>query len=168
SDDGNDAARLFDGTGGRRTQCDNDIELALHQLSSHFPQPVGIRFSKDAVDGEVLPFHVAKLAQAGHQRIESDPTCVGALGAAGRHNADASDLGPLLRARRERPRRRAAKQRDEFAALHSITSSAMASSEGGTMRSSMRAVCELMTSSNLVACTIGKSAGFAPLRTRPT
>src|SRR5262245_30488944 len=41
----------------------------------------------------------------------------------------------LLCARRERPRRRAAEQRDEFAAVHhSITSSARASSVGGTSR----------------------------------
>ena len=40
----------------------------------------------------------------------------------------------LLRARRERPRRRrAAEQRDELAPLHSITSSARASSVGGTV-----------------------------------
>jgi hypothetical protein len=37
----------------------------------------------------------------------------------------------LLRARRERQRRRAAKQRYELAAIHSITSSAMASTPGG-------------------------------------
>src|SRR5262245_7016885 len=36
--------------------------------------------------------------------------------------------GRLLRVRRERPHRRAAKQRDEGAALHSIASSARASS----------------------------------------
>ena len=42
----------------------------------------------------------------------------------------------LLRARRERPRRRAAEQRDELAPLHSITSSARASSVGGTSRPS--------------------------------
>ncbi len=42
---------------------------------------------------------------------------------------------------------------------YSITSSAIASSDGGTTRSSMRAVCILITSSNLFACTIGKSAG---------
>ena len=46
-----------------------------------------------------------------------------------------------LRARRERPRRRrAAEQRDEIAALHSITSSAVAMSVGGTVRPSIRAV----------------------------
>src|SRR5262249_62245571 len=50
----------------------------------------------------------------------------------------------LLRARRERPRRRAAEQRDELAALHSITSSARASSVGGTSRPSALAVLRLM------------------------
>jgi hypothetical protein len=73
----------------------------------------------------------------------------------------------LLRARRERPSRRAAEKGDELAALHSITSSAMASSDGGTVRPNMRAVVLLMTSSNLVDCTTGKSPGFAPLSTRP-
>jgi hypothetical protein len=42
---------------------------------------------------------------------------------------------PALCARRERPSGcRAAEQRDELAPLHSITSSAMASSVGGTVR----------------------------------
>src|SRR5262249_61595237 len=68
----------------------------------------------------------------------------------------------------ERPSgRRAAEQRDELAASHSITSSAMASSEGGTVRPNMRAVVLLMTSSNLVDCITGKSPGLAPLITRP-
>ena len=49
-------------------------------------------------------------------------------------HADARHPFRLLRARRERPRsRRAAEQRDELAALHSITSSARASSDGGTV-----------------------------------
>jgi transposase len=49
----------------------------------------------------------------------------------------------------------------------SITSSAMASSVGGTSRPSVLAVLRLMTSSNLVACTTGKSAGLSPLRILP-
>ena len=75
----------------------------------------------------------------------------------------------LLRARRERPRRRAAaEQRDELAtAAHSITSSASASSVAGISRPSASAVCELITNSNLVACMTGRSAGLSPLRTRP-
>src|SRR5262249_51329731 len=72
----------------------------------------------------------------------------------------------LLRARRERPRRRAAEQRDEIAPPHSITSSARAMNVGGTSRRSVRAVLRLIASTNLVACITGRSAGCAPLRMR--
>src|SRR5262245_32699398 len=71
----------------------------------------------------------------------------------------------LLRARRKRPRGRAAEQCDELAAAHySITSSTLASSCGGTSRPSALAVCRLMTNSNFVDCSTGRSAGLAPLR----
>src|SRR5262245_62895719 len=50
----------------------------------------------------------------------------------------------LLRPRRERPRGSAAEQRDEVAPPHSITSSARASSVGGTSRPSVLAVCRLI------------------------
>src|SRR6516162_3386380 len=60
---------------------------------------------------------------------------------------------------------RAAEQRDELAPPHSITSSARASSVGGTSMPSALAVCRLITNSNLVACNTGRSAGCAPLRT---
>src|SRR5512144_892734 len=45
---------------------------------------------------------------------------------------------------------------------HSITSSARASREGGTSTPSALAVIRLMTRSNLVGCSTGRSAGFAP------
>src|SRR5215467_3872238 len=61
-----------------------------------------------------------------------------------------SRSGFALRARRERPRRcHAAEQRDERAALHSITSSARASSMGGMASRIAFAVTELTTRSNL-------------------
>src|SRR5579872_460535 len=47
---------------------------------------------------------------------------------------------------------------------YSITSSAMASIVGGTVRPNAPAVLTLITNSNLVGCMIGKSAGRAPLR----
>jgi hypothetical protein len=50
---------------------------------------------------------------------------------ASHEHADAPYAVALPRPRRERPRRRAAEEGDELAALHSITSSAMASSIGG-------------------------------------
>jgi hypothetical protein len=51
--------------------------------------------------------------------------------------------------------------------IYSITSSARASSVGGTSRPSALAVPRLMTSSNRVARSTGTSAGLAPLRIRP-
>src|SRR5262249_42342745 len=73
----------------------------------------------------------------------------------------------LLRARRERPRgSRAADERYELAALHSITSSARASSVGGISRPSALAVERLITNSNLLDWTTGRSAGLAPCRIR--
>src|SRR5262249_45157427 len=70
----------------------------------------------------------------------------------------------LLCMHRERPRGRAADEREECAPLHSITSSARASSVGGTSSPSAVAVVRLMMRSNLVGCSTGISAGFAPRR----
>jgi hypothetical protein len=53
-----------------------------------------------------------------------------------------------------------AKRRHRLA--YSITSSAWESSVGGTLRPSALAVLRLIASSNLVGCSTGKSAGFAP------
>jgi hypothetical protein len=50
---------------------------------------------------------------------------------------------------------------------YSITSSAMASSCGGTSIPSVLPVCRLMTNSNLVGRITGSSEGFSPLRMRP-
>src|SRR5262245_49884259 len=77
----------------------------------------------------------------------------------------------LLCPRRQRPRRRAAEQRDELASLHySTTSSARTRIDGERLRPSDLAVFVFTTSSNFVGCSMGKSAGFAPFRsfaTRP-
>jgi hypothetical protein len=78
------------------------------------------------------------------------------------------DLGACGRARHNRPRRRrAAEQRDERAAIHSITSSVRARSCGGTVMPSILAASALMTNSNFDACITGRSMGLAPLRMRP-
>src|SRR5262245_48729344 len=74
----------------------------------------------------------------------------------------------LLPAHRERPRgRRAAEQGDQCAPVHSITSSAATCSVSGTLRPSAFAVFRLITSSNLVGCKTGNSAGLSPLRIAP-
>src|SRR6476619_188766 len=51
---------------------------------------------------------------------------------------------------------------------HSITSSARASNDGGTLRPSALAVLRLMTSSYLVGACTGRSAGLSPLSIRST
>src|SRR5262245_24138322 len=48
--------------------------------------------------------------------------------------------------------------------LYSITSSASASSRSGTASPSALAVLRLITNSNLVDCSTGRSAGFVPRR----
>jgi hypothetical protein len=55
----------------------------------------------------------------------------------------------------------------DSAPFHSITSSVMASSDGGTSMPSALAVPRLMTNSNLTDWTTGRSAGLAPLRMLP-
>jgi hypothetical protein len=92
----------------------------------------------------------------------------GSFSAYGCKNATRRIRSGLLRPRRERPRgRRSAEQREERAPFHSITSSASCWRCSGTSRPSALAVCRLMTNSNLVDCTTGTLAGFAPFRIRP-
>jgi hypothetical protein len=55
------------------------------------------------------------------------------------------------------------KPREKVAPFHSMTSSARTSTELGTVIPSVFAVLRLITSSNLVGCSTGKSPGFAPL-----
>src|SRR5262249_7428957 len=75
----------------------------------------------------------------------------------------------LLRTRSERPPgRRAANERNECAAGHSITSSARARSVGGTVRPSAFAVLRLSTKSYLIGACTGRAVGLSPLRMRST
>src|SRR5262245_58430368 len=114
----------------------------------------------------MAPFHIAEVAQS----KEKLPSQVGRdrVGRSLRFEKAKADDLRLLRTRSERPRHRcAAEQRYERAPLHSITSSARASSVGGISRLSALAVTRLMTNSNLVGCITGRSDGLAPFRMRP-
>jgi hypothetical protein len=62
----------------------------------------------------------------------------------------------LLRPRHHRPLGRAAEERYERAALHSITSSARPSSVSGKVMPSALAVLKLMNSSTFVTCCTGR------------
>src|SRR5215470_11040187 len=69
----------------------------------------------------------------------------------------------LLRARRERPSGRTDERDERAPSYHSITSSARASTVVGMSMPSALAVLRLITSSNLVGCSTGRSAG-SPFR----
>src|SRR5262245_47918224 len=112
----------------------------------------------DRFDREVFAFNPSQLPQALAETIDVGVRCDG-------EPANARTLG--LRTRRHRPRnRRAAEQRDERAALHSITSSARASRGGGTVSPSALAALRLIANSKLVGACTGRSAGRVPLRIR--
>src|SRR6516165_5982340 len=138
--------------------------LTAYQLSCEVGQSIILILRPAILDRHILAFDVPAFADAlpecGHK------TC----SVGGRRAAEEPDYRHrrLLRARRERPRgSRTAEQREELAAFHSITSSAVASSACGTLRPKTFAVCRLMTNSNLAARITGNSAAFSPLRMRP-
>src|SRR5262249_45795236 len=137
-----------------RSGCNATSSLAnrcIESGSAGIPQRVSIRKLRPSTQPNLRSFHKRCELRLGFQITHQ-------------HADPPHPLG-LLRARRERPRRcRAAEQRDELAALHSITSSARASRIGKTSKPKALAALRLITNSNLVPCWTGKSAGFTPLR----
>src|SRR5262245_40032302 len=157
-DDGDRGCRLHNGWDGG-AERDDGVNLHPDELGCDFGVPVEAIIRPAILDREVAAFSPAELAQPFQKR--GVPL---ALADAWRR-ADISDCRHfLLRPCRDRPRRRCtAEERDKLAATHhSMTSSAMASSDDGTVRPSIRAVWWLMTSSILLDCTTGRSAGLAP------
>src|SRR5262249_4609034 len=122
------------------------------------------------LNGDVLTLDISVFAQSLPQEREQLSRRGIIPGAAAEQPDNRS--GRLLRARRQRPCRRAAEQRDELAPLqlcgHSITSSALASNVAGISIPIALAVLRLITSSYLVGACTGRLAGFSPLRIRST
>src|SRR5262245_12111170 len=149
----------------RRRVADDHGRLPADQIGGETRQPIRLIVPPTLLDDDIAAFDEPFLTQPfGEFRHEVRKR----RGARAAKKTDHRHRR-LLRPRRDRPRRRrAAEQRDELAASHhSITSSARASSVGGMSRPSALAVLKLMTNSNLVGCTTGKSAGLAPLRILP-
>src|SRR5262249_4909606 len=160
-DDGNCGRCAASRIHRRRGPCDDDINIAVNKLSHSTGIVLECSLRPANVDGQILPFDVAAFAHTITERAQH-----------GRHrrhgceDPDAPNLR-LLRASRERPCRRTADEGYELAAPHSTTSATRPISGSGTVRPSALAVFMLMTSSTLVACWTGSSAGVAPLRMRP-
>ena len=112
------------------------------------------------LNDDILTLDVAKIAQACPQCFyPAYPSRCGA------EPEEPDDLRWLLRTRCKRPCRHVAEQRNELPPPHSITSSAMESTLAGMVRPRALAVVRLMTNSNLVVCSTGRSAVLAPLIT---
>src|SRR5262245_9025536 len=124
----------------------------LRQARSLSPRSAA--FNRHVLALEVADFVEAPAERRGKGRI-------------GRSGID--EIRPPVSTGRNRPRnRRAAEQCDELATTaHSITSSASASTLSGILTPSAFAVLRLITNSNLVGCTTGRSATFSPFKIRP-
>jgi type III restriction enzyme len=114
--------------------CGNHGDATADEIGHERRQAIILALQPVVLDHHVLVLNVAGFVEA---FAEGSARARGILGRPGTYEADDRHRR-LLRARCKRPRcRRATEKRDEFAArAHSITSSARASSVGGTSRPS--------------------------------
>src|SRR5262249_38074451 len=161
------ARRLQQRRHSRRATGQDYVRRECGQFCGVLANVVGVAHAPAMIDPQVAAVGPTRLLQRLQERRVICLSVGIVRSAAAGEPADPPHLLALLRSRRERPRSRAAEQRYELATPHSITSSATVSNEAGTVRPSIRAVTALMTSSNLLDCTTGRSAGLASLRMRP-
>src|SRR5262249_30578364 len=140
--------------------------LTMNQVGRKCWQAIVMILRPAVLDRHIPPLHIAGLRKTLEKWRGKRRICVG------RRAGEKSNHWHrrLLCSCGERPRGcRAAEQRDELAAaVHSITSSARASTLVGISSPSALAVLRLITSLYLVAAWTGSSAGFSPLRMRST
>src|SRR5882672_10290001 len=148
-----------------RRRRNDDIELGRGELRREAGDASVLSIGKTGDQHELLPLLVAELA---HTLDEGEvaPGLHRRLARAEVEEPDAPGLSPLLSRDGENPGERARAQREQQrpARDHSITLSARTSIDCGIVTSIALAVFMLITSSNLVARSIGRSLGFAPLR----
>src|SRR5262245_6197471 len=143
---------------GRRDHRD----LPASQFNCHRRKAVKLTIGPAVFDRQVLALDVAGIHQALAKSSQAARMPIRRVG------VDEPDHRQpcLLRPRADRPRRRrAAEERDEVATFHhSITSSAVPRSVGGTVTPTALAVFKLITRSSFVGRSIGRSWGFAPCK----
>ena len=165
-DDRDCAALALHGSSNRRRTGEDDVGLQGDQLFREHLVLIGSIRREADVDTDVAVFRPPEL-------LEPLPECrkLGlrfriVLSSVHQH-ADASQLVRLLRFGDERRKGEAAdcEPAEKGAPVHQwMISSARTSSDCGMARPSVLAVLRLMTSSNFVGCSTGRSAGVAPVR----
>src|SRR5262249_59207164 len=116
-----------------------------------------VSFSVDLISRNIEPagddFEFLALAEAIRAELVPKGEHGGRMGLVRKEEPEPIDAPCLLRARRQRPRGRAAEQRDELAtAAHSITSSARARSVGGRSGPGALAGVRVVAKSDLFGC----------------
>jgi hypothetical protein len=93
-----------------------NLDLQAHQLGGELGEALVASFRQAPLDGKIRSLSIAKLAHALQQAIVDGLQ----RGRPATQKSDPPQPLDLLRAHRERPRRRAAQKRDEVAPLHCL------------------------------------------------
>src|SRR6516165_1525467 len=138
------------------------IDLESDELSGNLAEALGTSLRPTILDRQGATLDPAEFAQSLNK---GGCPCTPGRSRARSKEPNDRHLRWLLCPRRKRPRRRrATEQRYELAPPHhSITLSARRTRPAGTSCPIALAVLRLITSSNVVGCSTGRSAGFAPL-----
>src|SRR5262245_60834666 len=145
--------------------CYHDRHPTTDQIGGERRQPIILPPCPAILDGHVLAFNKSGLIEPSMETGDK----VRKLGRRLTIKKSNHRQRRLLSPGRNWPRRRAPEQGDELAAgIHSITSSARASSVAGISRPRPLAVLRLITSSYLVGACTGSSTGLSPRRMRST
>src|SRR4030095_15291381 len=141
----------------------NQVHLELDQLGRQVAETFLTSLGIAVLNDKVLALDVAEIAQP---LPESLQTRIGVKGGrAGTEPTDPVHFRRLLRVGAEGCQEEAKDEHDgEYKSLHLITSSAWKSMLGGIVIPSAWAVLRLITNSNFVGCSTGRSAGLAPFR----
>src|SRR5215469_15098697 len=157
-------SRLFQCGSDRRPASDDEVRCRTYQLLRIGPDPAQVSTGISMLGSDIAVLGpperlepLPKRNNAGQRfRIVLDVRM---------EERDATHARRLLRVHSERPRRRATDERDELAPSdHSITSSASESRLSEILTPRALAVLRLMSNSNLLTVSTGRSAGLTPLR----
>ena len=171
---GSDCVRQRPGIGAGRIEEEPDIACGRNRFVQHFQQfrphlDIEMRNPGHIATGAAEALRGATVLEAlfGQSLAERRRMRGKALGRAGGQETDCRKVR-RLQAAGDRAQRAGADQRQDVAALHSITSSARSRKAIGIARPIAFAVLRLITNSNFVGSSTGRSAGLAPFRILPT